>query len=121
MSAPESLTEQELDAAAAAHAKHPVNFDTLAFDVGDFLGPWRKRGVGGGSRQRVAVSALAGPVGGRGTKRKLLPLREARALAYAMSEEELAELQRIPINRRFVELSDDPDLAPGNKKVRTYV
>ena len=119
---PESLTEQELDAAAAAHAAHPVNFNTFVFDFGDFLGPWRKGGVGGGSRQRVGVSALAGPrEGGRGTKRKLLPLREAREQAYAMSEQELAELQGIPINRRFVELSDDPDLAPGNKNVRTYV
>ena len=118
---PESLTEQELDAAAAAHAEHPVDFD-FEFDFGDFKGPWRKGGVGGGSRQRVAVSALAGPPeGGRGTKRKGRPLREAREQAYAMSEEELTALQGIPINRRFVELSDDPDLAAGNKKVRTYV
>ena len=117
----EPLTEQALVDAAAAHARHPIDFDTFPWNFGDFEGSWRKGGVGGGSQQRVAVSALAGPVeGGRGTKRKR-PLRDARKLAYAMSTEELAKLQGIPINRRFVALSDDPDLEAGNKRVRTYV
>ena len=69
----------------------PLDFGALfVFDYDEFLGSWRKGGIGGGSARRMAVGAIVGPKqGGRGSRRKK-SFRLARAEVAAMSPAEVA-------------------------------